>query len=102
VRDAGERDGRLRAPASASRLPELVHFEADRAREWFRRGLALAPLLDRRSAACVLAMAGIYRRLLDRIDSRPEDAMRTRISLPTREKAWVAARGMLGGGAGWA
>jgi phytoene synthase len=79
-----------------------VHFEADRAREWFRRGLTLIPLLDRRSAACVLAMAGIYRRLLDRIDSRPEDAMRHRISLPTREKAWVAARGMLGGGARWA
>ncbi|MCW3025895.1 MAG: crtB1 [Solirubrobacterales bacterium] len=83
------------------RLPELVHFEAERAREWFARGLALAPLLDRRSAACVLAMAGIYRRLLDRIDAQPEHAMRRRVSLPTREKAWVAARGMLGGGAGW-
>ena len=91
-----------RRPARDSRLPELVHFEAERAREWFRRGLTLAPLLDRRSAACLLAMAGIYRRLLDRIDSQPEDALRRRVSLPTREKAWVAARGMLGGGAGWA
>jgi phytoene synthase len=88
-------------PRPHDRLPELVHFEADRAREWFARGLALAPLLDRRSAACVLAMAGIYRRLLDRIDAQPEHAMRRRVSLPTREKAWVAARGMLGGGVGW-
>ena len=45
---------------------------------------------------------GSLQKLWTRIDARPEDAMRRRISLPTREKAWVAARGMLGGGAGWA
>jgi phytoene synthase len=42
-------------------------------------------------------MAGIYHRLLDRIEADPEEAIRTRVSLPAREKAWVAARGMLGG-----
>jgi phytoene synthase len=79
-------------------LLALVRFEADRAQQWFHRGLALAPLLDRRSAACVLAMAGIYRRLLDRIAAHPERALGERMSLPTREKAWVAARVMLVGG----
>lgn len=79
-------------------LVALVRFEADRAQQWFHRGLALAPLLDRRSAACVLAMAGIYRRLLDHIASHPEQALGERMSLPTREKAWVAARVMLVGG----
>ena len=34
-------------------------------------GMQLTPLLDRRSAACVLAMAGIYRRLLERIEADP-------------------------------
>jgi len=86
-------------PGAGEQLAQLVRFEAARAREWFERGMALAPLLDRRSAACLLAMAGIYRRLLDRIEARPEDAMRRRVSLPTHEKAWVAARGMLVGGA---
>jgi phytoene synthase len=81
----------------ADRLYALVRFEAERAREWFDRGLALVPLLDRRSAACVLAMASIYRRLLDRIEAQPERAVRMRISLPAREKALVAARSMLGG-----
>ncbi|HEY2398066.1 MAG TPA: squalene/phytoene synthase family protein [Solirubrobacteraceae bacterium] len=81
----------------AQRLYELMRFEAARAREWFDRGLALAPLLDRRSAACVLAMAGIYRRLLARIEADPERAAHTRISLPAHEKALVAARSMLGG-----
>jgi phytoene synthase len=80
-------------------LAELVRFEAARAREWFDRGIQLTRLLDRRSAASVLAMAGIYRRLLDRIETDPQEAVRRRVSLPAREKAWVALRGMLGGGA---
>ncbi len=93
--------GSLAAGAEADappRVSALVHFEAERARAWFDRGIGLAPLLDRRSAACVLAMAGIYRRLLDRIEAHPEEAMRHRMSLPAREKAWVAARGMMGAG----
>lgn len=81
------------------RLTALVRFEAERAAQWFDHGLQLAPLLDRRSAACVLAMAGIYRRLLERIDAHPDDAVRRRMSLPAHEKAWVAARVMLGAGA---
>jgi phytoene synthase len=80
-------------------LDALVRFQADRARGWFDRGMTLAPLLDRRSAACLLAMAGIYSRLLARIAADPERALRERISLPMREKTWVAARSMLGGGA---
>ncbi|HMD51393.1 MAG TPA: squalene/phytoene synthase family protein, partial [Solirubrobacteraceae bacterium] len=80
-------------------LAELVRFEAQRARRWFARGITLTRLLDRRSAASVLAMAGIYRRLLDRIEANPEESLRRRMSLPAREKAWVAARSMLGGGA---
>ena len=83
--------------AEAGWLDALVRFQADRARSWFDRGITLAPFLDRRSAACVLAMAGIYSRLLARIASDPERALCERISLPMREKAWVAARGMLGG-----
>ncbi len=80
------------------RLRALVRFQADRAHEWFRRGMGLAPLLDRRSAACLHAMAGIYRRLLLRIQANPEQALAARISLPAAEKVWVAARSMLGGG----
>ncbi len=82
----------------AGRLEALLSFQADRAREWFERGIALAPLLDRRSAACLLAMAGIYSRLLRRIAADPERVLRERVSLPMREKTWVAARSMLGGG----
>jgi phytoene synthase len=82
-----------------ARVAALVRFEAARGREWFARGLTLGPLLDRRSAACLLAMAGIYRRLLDRIERDPLSAFATRMSLPAHEKALVAARGMLGSSA---
>jgi 15-cis-phytoene synthase len=79
------------------RLSRLVRFEAARAREWFARGLTLTSRLDRRSGACVAAMAGIYSRVLDRIERDPEQALKGRISLPAHEKAWVAARVLLGG-----
>jgi 15-cis-phytoene synthase len=80
--------------APNERLDELIRFEADRARAWFESGLRLLPLLDRQSAACVGAMAGIYRRLLARIDRRPDLVLRGRVSLPTWEKGWVAVRSL--------
>ncbi len=79
-------------------LYALMRFQCLRARDWFHRGLELLALLDRRSAACVLAMAGIYLRLLRHIESRPDRALAARTSLKTHEKAWVAARALLGKG----
>ncbi len=75
----------------------LVSFEAARAAEWYDRGLHLLPLLDRRSRACTAAMAGIYRRLLGRIQRDPAAVLSGRLSLPTREKAAVAARALTRG-----
>jgi phytoene synthase len=77
-------------------LYALTRFQARRAHEWFERGMVLLPLLDRRSAACVLAMSGIYRGLLTRIEDHPDVALGQRMSLPVREKAWVATRSVLG------
>jgi len=81
----------------ADQLANLIAFEVDRAREWFDRGLLLLELLDRRSTACVCAMTGIYRRILDRIAVQPEAVMERRISLPAWEKTWVAVRSLTGG-----
>jgi phytoene synthase len=78
------------------RLNKLVGFQAERARAWYAEGLRLLPLLDRRSAACTAAMAGIYRRLLDTIAAQPSIALNSRASLPTWQKAVVAARALSG------
>jgi phytoene synthase len=97
-------NGRSYLPAEDMRrfgcdeLPDadLIRFEAARAREWFDRGLQLLDHLDARSASCVLAMTGIYRHILDRIERQPDEILRHRISLPAWEKAWLAARSLAG------
>lgn len=83
-------------PPAGSDFEGLVHFEVRRARALFAEGYRLLPMLDRRSGACVAAMAGIYRRLLDRIERDPGAVLRGRVSLPGREKAYVAVRGLSG------
>jgi 15-cis-phytoene synthase len=79
-------------------MADLMRFEAERARRWYAVGLGLLPLLDRRSAACTGAMAGIYRRLLEHIAARPQAALAARMSLPGREKAMIAAAALTGFG----
>ncbi|MFE7773625.1 presqualene diphosphate synthase HpnD [Streptomyces sp. NPDC057445] len=84
------------APPTGADFTGLVHYEVRRARGLFAEGYRLLPMLDRRSGACVAAMAGIYRRLLDRIERDPGAVLRGRVSLPGREKAFVAVRGLSG------
>jgi len=82
-------NGRLEGPVEL-----LVAFEAQRALGLLERGLTLVPLLDRRSAACVLAMAGSYRRLLVRIAVHPELVLGGRPSLRRWEKGLVLAQSL--------
>jgi 15-cis-phytoene synthase len=97
LRRFGCEEGLLDAPPVA--VDTLLRFEVGRARETFERGLRVLPYLDARSRSCVLAMSGIYRRLLDRIERDPASVLRQRVSLPAWEKAWVAARSLTGAGA---
>ncbi len=83
-------------PADDPKLVELVVFEADRARDWYARGLRLMPMLDRRSAACTGAMAGIYYRLLQSIAASPDAVLHRRMSLSAGQKATVAAKALAG------
>ena len=93
----------LRAPADKS---SLVSSLADRAKakgiagDWARQATSVyeqkvLPALDRRSAACCAAMAGIYQELLGKIATDPEIIMRGRASLTTGQKLRVAGRGLV-------
>ena len=84
-------DGRVEGP-----LELLVAFEAQRGLEWLDRGLRLVPLLDRRSAITVSALAAPYAHLLRRLAARP-DLVRAgrRPRLGRVEKGLVLARGLL-------
>jgi 15-cis-phytoene synthase len=83
-------------PAADPKLVKLVGFEAERARDWYSRGLRLMPMLDRRSAACTAAMAGIYFRLLQNIAASPELVLQRRVSLSSGQKAMVAVKSLAG------
>ncbi len=84
------------ASPSPSQFTRLVEFEAERARDWYATGWQLLPMLDRRSAACTGAMAGIYRKLLERIAAQPAAVLSSRVSLSTGEKAMVAVKALAG------
>jgi phytoene synthase len=67
----------------------LVAFEAERARALFASGLGVLAYIPRRPAVCVRTMAGIYQRILARIDRHPERPLSHRVSLSATEKLHV-------------
>ncbi len=79
------------------RVVKVIREQVARAETWYADGLRLLPLLDRRSAASCAAMAGIYHRLLHRIARDPQAVLHRRISLPRREKTYLAVRSLIGG-----
>jgi phytoene synthase len=81
---------------SGGRLTALIQHSAERARRWYEHGLGLIPLLDRRSAACCIAMSGIYLRLLERIAEQPSLVFDRRLSLSGWQKVEVAMRAVAG------
>ena len=70
----------------------LMTFQAQRAREYFDRGLQLIPLLPVRSRACPTILAGVYKRLLDEIEREGFRVFNERISLSTKERMLVVAK----------
>jgi phytoene synthase len=87
-------DGRLGGPTAP--LLDYLRSCAERAATWYDIGLPVLDALDRRSAACTAAMAGIYLRLNQRIAADPAPVLDRRLSVPGREKAAVALRALAG------
>jgi len=111
VRDVGEdaRRGRIYLPqedlarfgVSSSALlggkpsgdfAGLMAFEVDRARAWYDRALAKLPPEDRRAQRAGLAMAAIYRTLLDEIARDGYHVLDRRLALTPLRKLWIAWR----------
>jgi 15-cis-phytoene synthase len=93
--DELERFGVSEADIAAGRIgPEwhaLMEHQGRRADELMREGLGLLPLLDRRSALCVRAFAGIYRGLLVQMRGRGYDVFSRRPQLSTLGKVRAVA-----------
>ena len=69
----------------------LMEHQAGRAETLMRDGLGLLPLLDRRSALCVRAFAGIYRGLLVQMRGRGYDVFSQRPQLTAAGKVRAVA-----------
>jgi len=74
------------------RFVQLMQFEAQRARDYYRESAPLAGLIDSGSRASLRALIGIYSRLLDRIVASDYDVLTRRVRVPTWEKLWVLMR----------
>jgi phytoene synthase len=74
---------------------ELVAFEVARAREYFARGYEVLGYIDRRPAACVRTMAGIYHRILGKIAREPALPLHRRAALSSVEKIGVMVQSWL-------
>jgi len=81
-------------PSPAAR--ELFRFEAERAREFYREGAALVPLVAADSRAALWALARIYSGLLRKMDAREYDVTSARVRLSPAEKSWILLRARLG------
>lgn len=77
-------------------LASYIRYAAARAGDWYALGLRLVPALDRRSAACCTAMAGIYRHLNKMIGDEPVQVYDKRLRLSTAHKARVAVTALAG------
>ncbi len=67
----------------------LIEFETQRARQLFQAGYEVLRYIPRRPAACVQTMAGIYERLLRKIERDPQLPLRERAALSKGEKLQV-------------
>jgi phytoene synthase len=70
----------------------LMAFEVQRARGWYDRALAKLPDADRPAQRAGLAMAAIYRTLLDEIERDGYRVLDRRLALTPLRKLWIAWR----------
>jgi len=86
----------LAAPnIDVARIRPLLAMEADRARECYRAGEELIPLVNEDSQPALWVLITIYRRLLEKIASNQYDVFRERVRLTVPEKLSVLGKGIL-------
>lgn len=78
-----------------ARLRPLLAKEADRAREFYRSGEELIPLVNEDSQPALWVLITIYRRLLEKISAQGYNVFGEKVSLTVNEKVRVLARGLV-------
>jgi phytoene synthase len=78
-------------------LRKLLHFEAERAEQYYRAGQELLPLIAADSRPALWVLITIYHRLLRRIEASKYEVFSERVSVPTYEKLAILMWGILRG-----
>ena len=75
-------------------VEEFLHFQIDRARDFYEQSEMLPQWIHRDSRPTLRIMIEIYRGILDRLAGNPCRVMRERVKLSTSEKLWIVARNL--------
>ncbi len=78
-----------------SRIRPLLVLEAERARECYRAGDELIPLVSEDSQPALWVLITIYRRLLEKIAAKQYDVFSERVALTVREKLVILGKGFV-------
>jgi len=78
-----------------ARVRPLLALEADRARECYRAGEELIPLVNEDSQPGLWVLVNIYQRLLEKIASKQYDVFSERVRLTVPEKLTVLGKGIV-------
>jgi phytoene synthase len=85
----------LRDRPDIARVRPLLAFEADRAREFYRSGEELVPMVSEDSQPGLWVLVTIYRALLEKIALKQYDVFTERVSLTFWEKFRILAKGFV-------
>jgi 15-cis-phytoene synthase len=78
-----------------ARFRPLLKLEADRAREFYKAGDELIPMIAEDSQPGLWVLVNIYRKLLQEITDRQYDVFSGKVSLTVSEKLRILGRGFL-------
>jgi phytoene synthase len=81
----------LRRRERSGAFLKLMAYQAERARSFFEGAEREARRLDRRRLVAAEIMAGVYRRLLQRIEASGYDVFTREVRVPALERVWIAA-----------
>jgi phytoene synthase len=90
----GVTDAMIARRQPTDELNQLLQFEIDRARSYYRTSLDLTEYLPATGRAILSVMYGVYGGLLGKIADRPMGVLEGRISLPATEKIGYVLRAL--------
>jgi phytoene synthase len=85
----------LKSSPDRGRLRSLLTMEADRARDFYKSGHELIPLVNEDSQPALWVLVTIYQRLLEKIAQKQYDVYAGKVRLTTFEKVSVLGKGFL-------